>query len=95
MDAAPPDRPIELFAIDAARNIRRRYRISVDRDLFGGWVVETAWGRIGAAGACARHLFEDQAAAARFVHRTLARRASSPRRIGVAYRRAGDVTPPH
>ena len=88
MDAPLPSCPIELVAIDAARNIRRRYRISVDRDLFGGWVVETAWGRIGTAGACARHLFEEQAAAVRFVRRTLARRASAPRRIGVPYRYA-------
>jgi predicted DNA-binding WGR domain protein len=93
MDSALPSRPIELTAIDPARNIRRRYRIAVDRDLFGGWVVETAWGRIGAAGSCARHRFDDAAEAARFVQRTLARRASAPRRIGAAYGRAdsGDV----
>lgn len=88
MDTALPSRPIELVAIDPARNIRRRYRIAVDRDLFGSWVVETGWGRIGAAGSRMTHCFDDPAEAARFVGRSLARRASAPRRIGVAYRPA-------
>jgi predicted DNA-binding WGR domain protein len=86
MDTALPSRPIELVAIDQARNIRRRYRIAVDRDLFGDWIVETLWGRIGTAGSRMTQRFDDPAEAARFIRRTLARRASAPSRIGVAYR---------
>ena len=88
MDLALPSRPIELVAIDPARNIRRRYRIAVDRDLFGDWIVETGWGRIGAAGSRITERFDDPVEAARCVRRTLARRASAPRRIGAAYRPA-------
>ncbi|MFD1960532.1 hypothetical protein ACFSHP_18865 [Novosphingobium panipatense] len=36
--------PIELIALDHARNIRRRYEIVVTRDLFGSYIVETSWG---------------------------------------------------
>lgn len=39
---------IQLTAIDAARNIRRRYAIVISIDLFGAILVETHWGRIGA-----------------------------------------------
>ena len=39
--------PIELVALDPARNIRRRYSITASLDLFGMIVVETRWGRIG------------------------------------------------
>lgn len=42
--------PVELIALDPARNIRRRYSITVSVDLFGMIVVESRWGRIGARG---------------------------------------------
>ena len=47
-DATLPD-PVELVAVDPARNIRRRYAIVASVDLFGMIVVETRWGRIGVA----------------------------------------------
>ena len=47
--AGLPD-SVELVALDPARNIRRRYAIVASVDLFGMIVVETCWGRIGAAG---------------------------------------------
>jgi predicted DNA-binding WGR domain protein len=50
--------PIELVAIDAARNIRRRYSIMVSVDLFGLIVVEMRWGRIGAKGQSKRLSFD-------------------------------------
>lgn len=81
-----PFAPIELVALDAARNIRRRYEILVSPDLFGAVIVETRWGRIGARGQCKRRSFADPAAAARHVAATLRRRATAERRIGVPYR---------
>lgn len=80
-----PD-PIELVAIDAGRNIRRRYSIVASFDLFGMIVVETRWGRIGTRGQTQRHAFADHAAAERHIAATLRRRSTAEARIGVAYR---------
>lgn len=85
MDALPLT-PIELVAIDPARNVRRRWSVSVARDLFGHILVETRWGRIGARGRSLVRSFADEAQAARHVAALLARRAGAVRRIGVGYR---------
>ena len=42
MDALPFE-PVELHAIDAARNIRRRWSVIARNDLFGHVMVETSW----------------------------------------------------
>lgn len=81
-----PFTPVELVAIDAARNIRRRWRIAAYRDLFGQVMVETGWGRIGGRGRELVRSFADEAAAQVYVRRLLARRTCAPRRLGVAYR---------
>lgn len=80
-----PD-PIELVALDPARNIRRRYSITASLDLFGMIVVETRWGRIGAHGQAQHHAFADRAAAEHHIATTLRRRGSAETRIGVPYR---------
>ncbi|HWU01294.1 MAG TPA: WGR domain-containing protein [Novosphingobium sp.] len=80
---------LHLEARDPARNIARRYAISVSRDLFGAVVVELAWGRIGARGTRRRHAFAHGADARRFVLQVLRRRAGLPARMGLAYARAG------
>src|SRR3546814_5078700 len=80
-----PD-PIELVALDPARNIRRRYSITASLDLFGMIVVETRWGRIGARGQAQARAFADRAAAERHIAATLSRRDTAESRIGVAYR---------
>ena len=86
--ANPPlPEPIELVALDPARNIRRRYCVTISLDLFGMIVVETRWGRIGTHGQAQRHAFADRAAAERHIAATLGRRSTAERRIGVAYRR--------
>jgi len=78
--------PIELAALDPARNIRRRYAICVTPDLFGAYIVETSWGRIGARGQCKRFSFPDRAGAERHVAAILRRRNTAENRIGVPYR---------
>jgi len=88
-----PFTPIELVALDAARNIRRRWRIAAYRDLFGAVIVETGWGRIGGQGRALVRSFADDAAARRYVRGLLTRRASATRRIGVAYRPVHDRRP--
>ncbi|MBT2246989.1 WGR domain-containing protein [Sphingobium sp. BHU LFT2] len=87
MPAEPLFTPIALVAIDDSRNIRRRYEIHVSLDLFGVYVVDTRWGRIGGHTQKKRHSFADENGARRHVAATLSRRSSATRRIGTAYRR--------
>lgn len=84
-------RHILLQAVDPARNIARGYSIWMARDLFGAWLVETRWGRIGSGGdmggqSCTR-AFADRQSACAYARAVLRRRAGAERRIGVAYRR--------
>jgi predicted DNA-binding WGR domain protein len=93
MNGAPPlppallPEPIELIALDADRNIRRRYSIVASIDLFGMIVVETRWGRIGARGQAKRVSFQDIETADRHIAATLRQRDTAKTRIGVAYTR--------
>ena len=80
-----------LEAIDSDRNIARSYRIHATLDLFGHVVVELRWGRIGRRGFGMTVSFANEEAARRFIMRTLAKRASAPRRIGVAYCLTGEL----
>ncbi len=41
---------ILLHRIDAAKNMRRFYRLDVAPDLFGRWCLAVEWGRIGRSG---------------------------------------------
>ena len=41
---------IILYRIDPSRNMRRFYRLDLDRDMFGFWVLIRQWGRIGRRG---------------------------------------------
>jgi predicted DNA-binding WGR domain protein len=77
---------IVLHAVDKTRNCRRSYRLVVERDLLGDWLVRLAFGRIGARGRIIIALAADEAEARRVARAILRRRASAPRRIGVAYR---------
>ncbi len=44
-----PDR-LHLRRVDASRNLRQFYLMTVQRDLFGGAQLVTEWGRIGSSG---------------------------------------------
>ena len=74
-------------AIDEGRNISRDYRLSVSVDLFGWFIVERRWGRIGSKGQSLTSSFSTRAAAERFVASIRARRAGAKKRIGVGYER--------
>jgi predicted DNA-binding WGR domain protein len=39
-----------LQRVDCSRNMRRFYRLDVERDLFGVWLFTREWGRIGCRG---------------------------------------------
>jgi hypothetical protein len=75
----------ELQACDPARGIYRAYRIEAGDDLLGDWLVDVTYGRIGSHGRLVRYVAADEATARKIVRRCLQRRATAPRRIGVAY----------
>lgn len=54
---------VELRRIDAARNMRRFYRLDIERDLFGGVRLMKQWGRIGARGRITAKHYENEATA--------------------------------
>ena len=83
-----------MEAIDRSRNIARAYRIAVSKDLFGHTIVELRWGRIGRPGTGLTVSFTSEEAARRFIQRALVKRASAPRRIGVAYCLTSELTVP-
>lgn len=76
---------IELYACDPGRNLRRFYRISAERDLFGDLIVTFNYGRIGTRGQTKTHMVPNAAEAVRLVRACLKRRQSAPKRIGIAY----------
>lgn len=74
-----------LEAVDRSRNMARAYSIQATRDLFGHTIIELQWGRVGRHGAGLTVSFACEEDAQRFIRKTLAKRASAPRRIGISY----------
>jgi predicted DNA-binding WGR domain protein len=74
-----------LQANDPNQNLHRFYRIEYGQDLFGQWIVEINYGRVGCKGRSLVTLFDSQNDALGYVKQALKRRQSSPNRIGVAY----------
>lgn len=77
---------IRLEARSSARRCHRAYEVAVSTDLFGAWLVEMSYGRIGALGRTKARSFSSADDAAAQVKTCLQKRAGAPRRIGVAYR---------
>jgi len=77
---------ITLEARNPARRCWRQYRVEAGTDLFGVWVVEISYGRIGTAGRSRCFVVRDEGEARHLTRSILTRRASAPRRIGFAYR---------
>lgn len=75
-----------LEARDPTHNVHRAYSIAYGQDLFGNWVVETTYGRIGAKGRTIVTVFNNEEEALKHVQKALKRRQSAPKRIGVAYK---------
>ncbi len=73
-------------AIDSDRNIAREYTLSLSRDLFGWYVIERHWGRIGTAGQGRVEAFREGRQSLRHLAAIKARRKSAKKRIGVTYR---------
>ena len=77
---------LRLEARAPALRCHRAYEITVAQDLFGDWIVEMTYGRIGMAGRSKVRSFPGIEDAASAVGASLRRRATLPRRLGVAYR---------
>jgi hypothetical protein len=75
-----------LEACDPALGRFRSYRLEAGPDLFGAWLVEVTYGRIGTPGHRLRYVATDQAKARTLVRNSLRRRATARQRIGVSYR---------
>lgn len=71
---------VELRRIDDARNMRRFYRLDIERDLFGGFMLLKQWGRIGARGRVTAERYDDEAPA----RAALQKQADRKRRKGYA-----------
>ena len=77
---------ILLEACNPELNIWRSYRITFGQDLFGSWIVELSYGRIGSKGRSRTILAENEAQAMGYVEQCLKKRQSAPKRIGTSYR---------
>ena len=70
----PPSGVLELQAIDADRGFAREWSIVLSRDLFGSWIIDTRWGRVGTKGQRRRVAHAVEADADRVIRRLLRRR---------------------
>ena len=77
---------ISLEARSAVHRCFRAYEIAVGKDLFGAWLVEMRYGRIGTMGRAKVRSFATTEEALAQVNACLQKRATAPRRIGVPYR---------
>ncbi len=68
------------------KNIFRSYRITYGQDLFGSWIVEISYGRIGSRGRSKIILANNQDEAIRYVEQSLNKRRSAHKRIGTSYK---------
>jgi hypothetical protein len=76
---------ITLEARNPERGHYRAYRLEAAPDLFGVWLVEATFGRIGCTGRTLAYAASDEAEARRIVRAHLKRRTTAPQRIGTAY----------
>jgi predicted DNA-binding WGR domain protein len=86
----PEEDAVILHRIDPSRNMRRFYRLDVQPDLFGFWLLIREWGRIGKPGQTRIASFASRAEALDTLqhHRRAkeGRGYADTRRIGVSYR---------
>jgi predicted DNA-binding WGR domain protein len=77
---------IRLEARSPAHRCFRAYEVAAGVDLFGAWLVAMSYGRIGTSGRTKTRSSPVAEEARAQVVACLRKRASAPRRIGVAYR---------
>lgn len=77
---------ILLEACAPEKNIFRSYRITFGQNLFGSWIVELSYGRIGTKGRSRTILTATESKTFDFVENCLKKRQSAPKRIGTHYK---------
>ena len=76
---------LSLEAVNPALDRFRAYRLEAGPDLFGVWLVDVTYGRIGTRGQRRRYVADDEAEAREIIRQSLRRRATAKKRIGVGY----------
>jgi hypothetical protein len=74
-----------LEARDPALGRFRAYLLEAGTDLFGAWLVDVTYGRIGTRGRRIRYVVADETEARKMVRENLRRRSTAKKRIGAAY----------
>lgn len=77
---------IQLQAINSEKNIFRQYEIYVGKDLFGSWLLMTAYGRIGKVTQLRNYSFESLEELQIKLQQLLRKRLRSQKRVGTNYR---------
>lgn len=83
-----------LEARDPALGRFRAYLLEAGTDLFGAWLVDVTFGRIGTRGRRIRCVVQDKNVARKLVRENLRRRATAQKRIGVPYYFCQLIDPP-
>lgn len=76
---------VSLEACDPALGRFRAYRLDAGTDLFGMYLVDVTYGRIGTRGTCRRYVADDEAGVKKIIRQHLRRRTTAKQRIGVSY----------
>jgi len=84
---------VSLEACDPTLGRFRSYRLDACPDLFGMWLVDIPYGRIGARGTSRRYVADDEAGAKKIIRHHLRRRTTAKQRIGVSYRACEVIDP--
>jgi hypothetical protein len=75
-----------LKARDPALGRFRSYRLEAGPDLFGAWLVGVTYGRIATSSRRLHYVAGKEAEARKLVDKSLRRRSTAKKRIGVSYR---------
>lgn len=76
---------IHLQAIHPEENVYRQYEVYVGQDLFGSWLLTTAYGRLGKGRHMKQYAFDSQKELIHKLITLLKKRLASRSRIGVNY----------
>lgn len=93
LDASFETHTIALKACNPTRNVFRFYRLSLEKDLFGAWVVTSCYGRMGSKGTIKRKSDPSYGRAKRIYDRILKKRLHAKARLGCDYEIASPGIP--
>lgn len=77
---------ITLEARNPSRNLFRSYHAEISQDLFGDWLLDITYGRIGTKGHTIRQVSATAEAAKESLIRCLKRRKAAPKKYDCSYK---------